>query len=92
MFAKSKRVRLTGAKLRQLNETISERDGQRCVLCNAWVEPGKKFHHEPCGINKQDKEQCGVLLCDSCHFARHNGSNSREIKERINDYLAIIYN
>lgn len=91
MFTKNKATRLTGKKLRQLNETISERDGQCCVVCGAWVEPGTKFHHEPCGINKQDKEQCGVLLCHACHYARHNGSNSTEIKNKAREYLAKIY-
>ena len=53
--------------------------------------PAKKFHHEPCGVNRSDEEQKGVVLCDICHFQRHNGKNSGEIREKIREYLRKCY-
>ena len=87
MFPKPKRVRLKGKALARLNQAIHDRDNDRCVICGAWVDPGKKFHHEPCGADKSDEEEKGATLCDRCHFRRHNGPNSTEIRELIKEYL-----
>lgn len=91
MLEKTKRVRLKGRALSRLNSAIHGRDHDKCVVCGAWVHPSVKFHHEPCGINKSDEEQKGVVLCAVCHFQRHNGTNSREIRGRIEAYLDNIY-
>lgn len=91
MLEKPKRVRLKGKALSNLNRVIHNRDHNQCVVCGAWVHPSVKFHHEPCGINKSDEEQKGVVLCAVCHFQRHNGTNSREIRGRIEAYLDNIY-
>ncbi len=91
IFEKPKRVRLKGKALSNLNRTIHIRDHNQCVICGAWVNPAKKFHHEPCGINKSDEEQKGVVLCDACHFQRHNGKNSAEYRQKIQEYLQKCY-
>ncbi len=91
MFEKTKCVRLKGKKLSDLNRAIHIRDHNQCVVCGAWVNPAKKFHHEPCGINRSDEIGKGVVLCDICHFQRHNGKNSGEIREKIREYLRKCY-
>ena len=91
MLKKEKRTKLHGKKLRQLNSEIFERDGHKCVVCGRWVAVGLKFHHEPCGIDKSDEIEKGVVLCPECHFERHNGANSQEIRKKIVDYLKMLY-
>lgn len=86
-FEKPKRVKLHGYRLRALNATIHARDNDRCIVCGCWVHPEVKFHHEPCGVSKSDEIEKGVVLCDECHFERHNGKKSREVKEIITEYL-----
>ena len=91
MLEKEKRVRLHGNRLKQLNSEIFERDGHKCVVCGRWVAVGFKFHHEPCGIDKSDEIEKGVVLCRECHFERHNGKNNQEIRKKIVDYLKGLY-
>lgn len=91
MLQKKKRIRLTGEKLRRLNDAIHERDGHCCILCGRYVQPGEKFHHEPGGADKSDVIEQGVTLCMSCHHKRHFGPNSRAIKKRIEKYLSGLY-
>ena len=91
IFGKSKRVRLKGRALSRLKSAMHTRDHERGVVCGAWVHPSVKFHHEPCGVNRSDEEQKGVVLCDICHFQRHNGKNSGEIREKIREYLQKCY-
>jgi hypothetical protein len=91
MIAKNKPVRLKGEKLAKLNADIHERDNDCCVLCGRWVDPGEKFHHEPCGPDKQDRVECGVVLCEKCHYERHFGKNSIAVKKFIEEYLKNYY-
>lgn len=90
MIAKNKPVRITGKKLAELNEAIHQRDAG-CVLCRRWVDPGEKFHHEPCGPFKQDRVECGVILCRGCHNERHFGQSPNDYRDRIERYLRGIY-
>ena len=87
MIGKTKRIRLKGKKLRELNAAIHERDGHCCIICGRYVDPGEKFHHEPCGAEKSDEIDKGVLLCFDCHKERHFGPKSKEIKTKIEEYL-----
>lgn len=87
MIAKKKPIRLKGHKLAELNKAIHDRDEDRCVICHKWVDPGEKFHHEPCGPNKQDRIECGVVLCQDCHNERHFGSNPNDYRDKIERYL-----
>lgn len=91
MIPKTKRVRLSGRRLEELNEAIHERDGHRCIVCGAYVPIGEKFHHEPPGNGKSDEIKKGVLLCYTCHQERHFGSMSQEIKQRAVEYLEKLY-
>lgn len=91
IFQKTKRVRLTGRKLSELNSEIHERDGNKCCLCGRWVDLGEKFHHEPGGANKQDRVECGATACGECHHERHFGFNPGEWKRRIEAYLRELY-
>lgn len=91
MIMKTKLVHLHGEKLRKLNMAIHERDNNCCIICGRYVQPGEKFHHEPCGAMKSDEINKGVTLCYDCHAARHFGKNSNEIKSQIKEYLASIY-
>lgn len=88
---KRKRAHLTGKKLRELNERIFVRDRSCCVVCGRWVDPGTKFHHEPCGAGKSDEMDHGVVLCNQCHYDRHNGKRSSEIRRAVQMYLAEVY-
>lgn len=85
------RVHITGKKLRELNEKIFERDGCSCVVCGRWVDPNMKFHHEPCGSNKSDEIEKGVVLCEVCHYGRHFGKNAGEIRKKVEAYLTGLY-
>lgn len=89
---KEGRTRLTGKAMKKLNEDIHERDDCRCVACKkAYVPIGKKFHHEPCGDDKQDLIEQGACLCDKCHDIRHSRGGSLEIRKKAEDYLADLY-
>lgn len=92
MLSKVKRVRLKGKALKELNDRIHERDNHKCIICGAEVDPGEKFHHYPQGADKQDKEECGVLLCyTECHQQAHHGPHSAEIKQQVKWYLQKLY-
>lgn len=91
MLKKTKRIRLSGQALRDLNDAIHERDGHRCIICGAHVHIREKFHHEPPGIGKSDEIEKGVLLCYTCHQERHFGSRSRAIKQKAAIYLEKLY-
>jgi hypothetical protein len=90
-MAKHRPIRLTGKKLRTLNNAIHVRDGHHCVICQAYVPDDTKFHHEPIGANKEDRMECGVVLCDRCHFERHNGLGGLKVKFKVEEYLDGIY-
>ncbi|MGE9944834.1 hypothetical protein ACQRCN_07790 [Phascolarctobacterium succinatutens] len=91
MMMKTKKVKLYGEKLRKLNTAIHERDGNCCIICGRYVDPGEKFHHEPCGALKSDEISQGVTLCYDCHQERHCGAGSRVVKEQIKEYLQELY-
>lgn len=93
MFAKNKRVKLKGKHLAKLNSDIHQRDGHTCIIkgCDRYVLPGVKFHHEPCGQDKSDEIEKGLLLCNECHFERHFGARSTEIKAECRAYLRELY-
>ena len=88
---KQKKVRIKGPKLAALNKEIHERDNDKCIVCGAWVDPGEKFHHEPCGPNKQDRVECGVTICRKCHDERHFGAGLKEYRQKIEAYLEALY-
>ena len=86
-----KRIRIKGKALSALNAEIHYRDSDSCVSCGAWVHPGEKFHHEPCGCYKEDRLECGVTACGSCHHERHFGKDPNFYKDKIMDYLSRLY-
>lgn len=90
MLQKKHRVKLTGKKLRELNQQIFERDNYRCIICGAYVSSEHKFHHEKKFL-KSDVITEGVVLCDRCHYERHFGKNCNEIKDKCREYLNGIY-
>ena len=84
MFPKYKSVRLVGEALRRLVMRVWDRDEGLCVVCGRWVEEGTKPHHEPPkSQGGEDIEGDLLLLCDFCHYERHHGRRSREVKEEI---------
>lgn len=92
MFPKKKKIRLTGKAQQKLVDDVYKRDGHCCVVCGRWVEKGHKYHHEPPKSHGgQDIIEHAALLCDLCHFIRHNGPNSNEIKEAVESYLNKLY-
>ena len=91
MIPKNKRVRLKRAELEELNRAIHKRDGDRCILCGAYVPIGAKFHHEPQGADKSDEMEKGVTLCFDCHQIRHFGKDSQQVRGKIVEYLARLY-
>lgn len=91
---KKERVRLKGQALAQLNNDIHERDGHTCIIsgCDLYILPGEKFHHEPCGPNKEDRIEKACLLCKGHHNTRHHGRvGLEEIKQQCVDYLSELY-
>lgn len=88
---KKKRVKLYGKKLRNLNNAIFLRDNCQCIICGAYVPPTHKFHHEPNGFDKSDEISGGVVLCEACHYKRHNTDKLTEIKKKCEEYLKNIY-
>lgn len=86
-MAKKKKVNVA-----ELNALVHERDNDCCVYCGIWVDPGEKFHHEPPkSQGGQDKEEHAVTLCYDCHWERHNGKNSIDVKEKARNYLRSMY-
>lgn len=88
-----KKIRLKGKALSKLNDEIHERDGHTCIIqgCGRFVLPGVKFHHEPGGANKEDRKECGLLLCSEHHDQRHFRKNSLKVKRECEEYLAGLY-
>jgi hypothetical protein len=91
-LAKHKRIRLTGKPAAALNEAIHERDNYRCIVpgCRHYVPIGEKWHHEPCGSNKEDVIEKGCLLCYTHHEERES-KDGAPIKRACEDYLNRIY-
>ncbi|WP_094607749.1 hypothetical protein SPSIL_008890 [Sporomusa silvacetica DSM 10669] len=89
MLQKRKKVRLTGKPLAKLNNDIHERDDHTCIIdgCGRYVSDKEKFHHEPQGNDKEDRIECGALLCYKHHIERHRGMNSAAIRQQCVDYL-----
>lgn len=88
MLKKSKLVRLKGKALLALVAQVYERDRHCCVVCDRWVEDGKKPHHEPCGAGrKSDELEKMALLCDDCHYKRHHTEEAVVIKDKVERYL-----
>lgn len=92
MFQKHKTIRLTGKKLNQLNKDIHERDGYTCIIpgCIRHVPLVEKFHHEPCGVYKEDVIEKGVLLCYMHHQMRES-KHSEDVKLKCEEYLRLLY-
>lgn len=88
---KTKRVRLKGKALRDLNNAIFDRDCDKCVICGRWVSRQEKFHHEPAGALKSDEIDKGVVLCMDCHRQRHHTEGCNVIKAKVINYLKSIY-
>ncbi|MCM0760678.1 hypothetical protein M7775_19185 [Sporomusa sphaeroides DSM 2875] len=93
MFPKDKREKLKGKSLKQLNNDIHERDGDKCIIktCRRNVLPGVKFHHQPFGNKKRDRIECGCTLCPDCHHELHFGEDSRKYIAECEEYLSGLY-
>lgn len=93
MFPKDKREKLKGKPLKQLNDDIHERDGDKCIIktCRRNVLPGVKFHHQPFGNKKRDRIECGCTLCLDCHTKLHSGTEGWKIEEECEEYLTDLY-
>lgn len=91
MFPKHKRVRLHGKALKKLVHEVWSRDHEHCIICGAYVPEGTKSHHEPQGADKSDEKEKMATLCNGCHYERHFGKCSQEIREKIINYLRGLY-
>lgn len=91
-LAKRKRIRLKGKAVAALNKTIHERDNYTCIVpgCGQHVPEGEKWHHEPCGQQKEDVPEKGCLLCYKHHIQRES-KDSEPIKQACEDYLNKLY-
>lgn len=88
MFPKQKKVRLKGKAMSDLVKAVYERDRHKCVYCGVWVEDRRKFHHEPPkSQGGQDVIENAVLLCDMCHYNRHNTVEGAAIADKATRYL-----
>ena len=90
MICKTSIIKLTGHKLKKLNELISDREQNCCALCSVYVEPGTKAHHEPQGALKSDEYNKMLLLCNRCHYKRHFTAEGKELKAKCIQYLSNI--
>lgn len=90
-----KRIRLKGKALKELNDKIFERDKSICILCGEYVlhtdEESEKFHHQRFGSYKNDRIECGCVLCKKCHYDLHFGENSAILIDRVEHYLSNLY-
>lgn len=92
MFPKAKIVRHHGEALRRLVYDVFARDRHSCIVCKKWVEDGIKPHHEWAGNGrKSDSLDKMVLLCNECHYERHHGKRSAEIRRICREYLEARY-
>lgn len=89
---KHKRTRLKGKAVDRLNEEIHERDNYQCIVpgCKRYVPIREKWHHEPCGANKEDVIEKGCLLCYKHHQQRES-KDSQPIKQACKDHLNRFY-
>lgn len=90
-LTKTVRVHLTGKKAHAFYDEIYERDGHTCAICGKHVPYGVKYHHEPCGSYRSDEKEKVLLLCQECHYARHNLGNAEEVREAAVTYLQELY-
>lgn len=84
------RIRLKGNAVKQLNEQIHERDGDKCIFCGAWVSRAEKWHHWPFGREKEDILEKGVTACRRCHADAHI-HKVIEMAKRCAEYLGEFY-
>lgn len=91
-LTKHKRVRLSGKAIVKLNEDIHERDNYKCIVpgCGRYVPIGEKWHHEPCGQNKEDVIEKGCLLCYEHHIQR-DSKNGEPIRKACENHLSTLY-
>lgn len=91
-LVKHKRVRQKGKALVRLNLEIHERDDYTCIIpgCGGHVPIGEKWHHEPCGIDKEDVIEKGCLLCYAHHVQR-DSKDGEPIRQACEDYLNGLY-
>jgi hypothetical protein len=87
---KNKRIK-NQKKIKVLQESIFDRENDKCVLCHRWVSRAEKFHHQRFGIYKQDRIECGAVLCYQCHQDLHFGNNSKQLQNEVELYLAGLY-
>jgi len=87
-LVKHKRIRLKGKAIVKLNRAIHERDDFTCIIpgCGKYVSLDEKWHHEPCGINKEDIIEKGCLLCYDHHQQRES-KDGESIRNACEDYL-----
>ena len=93
MFPKTKRTKLKGTAVKELNNTIHKRDNNQCVICKKYVDPGEKWHHVFFGNGrKNDVEEEGVTLCYECHKDTHDTADvMKENTRKCVEYLKSIY-
>jgi len=91
-LSKRKRVRLKGKAVARLNEAIHEHDNYRCIVpgCRRYVPIGEKWHHEPCGSDKEDVIEKGCLLCYKHHQQRES-KDGEPIRQACEDHLNELY-
>ena len=87
---KNPNFRIKGNAIAELNMTIHERDNYSCVNCGEYVSIAEKWHHEPCGRQKEDKPEKGCLLCWTCHQKRES-KYGEPIKQKCLEYLKKLY-
>jgi len=89
--------RLAGQMLLTLYESVWERDSRCCFFCGRPIPWGTIPHHEqPKGQGGKDRMEDLVMLCQDaavnpCHYRRHNGPDSREIRQFCMTYLLECY-
>ncbi|MDF2499328.1 MAG: hypothetical protein K0Q77_42 [Anaerosporomusa subterranea] len=90
---KKKPGRLYGEELIELYEFVWKRDNKRCIFCDRPIPQGTIPHHEkPKGRGGKDRKEDMVMLCQDapvnpCHYRRHNGPGSQELRQFCLDYL-----
>ena len=69
-----KPIRLKGKKLHDLYNDVYKRDGECCVECHKWIEPGNIPHHivKKSQGGEDTLENLEMLCIYPCHYRKHH--------------------
>lgn len=81
-FPKSKRIKVTGAKYKALQERVLERDDYTCQVCSRYTEapPHHVKYRSRGGSDTMDNLK---TVCVFCHDDIHHGGRNAKCRQKI---------